>query len=74
MGLLTFVILFTTACILVCIFQCIPIHDFWDTLAGALSPQLGGRCVKVELYFLISGSINTVTDFALLALVSDKLK
>lgn len=65
---LAFVIALTVACILVSIFQCVPIHDFWDTLGGTLSKEVGGRCVKIELYFLIAGSINTVMDFALLAL------
>ncbi|KAI4204796.1 MAG: hypothetical protein LQ350_000862 [Teloschistes chrysophthalmus] len=47
---------------------CVPIHKFWETLGGELAPQLGGRCINVRHYFLISGAINTFTDFALLAL------
>ena len=66
---LVFVIALTVSCILASIFQCIPIHRFWETLAGALAPELGGRCINVQLYFIISGAINTSTDFALLALV-----
>lgn len=65
---LHFVICLTIACVLVSVFQCVPIHAFWDTLAGQLAPELGGRCIDVELYFLISGSINAATDFVLLAL------
>ncbi len=68
MAALTFVIALTVACILVSIFQCVPIHDFWDTLGGTLSKELGGHCIRIELYFLVAGAINTVTDFALLAM------
>ncbi|KAL8636285.1 MAG: hypothetical protein Q9228_006308, partial [Teloschistes exilis] len=50
-------------------FQCVPIHKFWETLGGQLAPQLGGRCINVRHYFLISGAVNAFTDFALLALV-----
>lgn len=66
---LVFVIALTFTFVLVSVFQCIPIHKFWETFAGKLSPQLGGKCINVQLYFLISGGINTFTDFALLALV-----
>ncbi|KAI4139555.1 MAG: hypothetical protein L6R39_006225 [Caloplaca ligustica] len=65
---LVFVIALTFSCVLVSIFQCIPIYKFWETYAGTLAPQLGGRCIDVRLYFLLSGAINTFTDFALLAL------
>ena len=54
---LAFVIAFTIAIILVCIFQCVPVRDFWDSIAGVLSPELGGRCIKVQLYFLVSGYV-----------------
>ena len=57
----------TLSCIIVSAFQCIPVHSFWDTLAG-LYP--GGKCINVRLYFFITGVIITATDFALLALVS----
>ncbi|KAL9600311.1 MAG: hypothetical protein Q9219_003261 [cf. Caloplaca sp. 3 TL-2023] len=52
------------SCILVSIFQCVPIHMFWDTLAGRLAPA---RCINVQTYFLVGGGINTFTDFVLLA-------
>ncbi|KAI4276161.1 MAG: hypothetical protein L6R38_005729 [Xanthoria sp. 2 TBL-2021] len=65
---LVFVIALTIACVIVSIFQCIPVHKFWETLGGELAPQLGGRCINVRNYFVISGSINTFTDFALLAM------
>lgn len=66
---LVFVIALTIACVFVSIFQCVPIHKFWETLGGKFAPQLGGRCINVQNYFVISGSINTFTDFALLAMV-----
>ena len=65
---LAFTIALTTACLLVSVFQCAPIHAFWDTLNGRLSPQLGGRCINVVSYFLIAGGINTATNFIFLAL------
>lgn len=63
-----FVVCLTIVCVLVSVFQCVPVHDFWDTLAGTLRPTSGGRCIDVELYFLIAGAINAATDFVLLAL------
>lgn len=66
---LGFVTALSVACVFASMFQCVPIEKFWQTLGGVLVPQLGGRCINVRLYFLISGSINTVTDFALLAMV-----
>ena len=66
---LAFVIALTVSCVVVSIFQCIPVHRFWETLGGKLAPLLGGRCVNVRSYFIISGAINAFTDFALLAMV-----
>ncbi|KAL8801103.1 MAG: hypothetical protein Q9182_004696 [Xanthomendoza sp. 2 TL-2023] len=65
---LVFVVSLTVACVVVTIFQCIPVYKFWETLGGKLTPQLGGQCINVRLYFIISGSINTFTDFVLLAM------
>ena len=65
---LAFTVALTTACLFVSVFQCTPIHAFWDTLTGRLSPELGGRCINVESYFLIAGGINTATQFIFLAL------
>ncbi|KAL8687901.1 MAG: hypothetical protein Q9224_005020 [Gallowayella concinna] len=65
---LVFVVSLTVACVVVTIFQCIPVHKFWETLGGKLAPQLGGQCINVRHYFIISGSINTFTDFVLLAM------
>lgn len=41
-------------------------------MAGTLAAESGGRCIDVELYFLIAGSLNAATDFVLLALVSER--
>lgn len=40
-------------------------------MGGYLTPKLGGRCIDFIKFLLVNGSINTVTDFALLLLVSD---
>ncbi|KAL8888010.1 MAG: hypothetical protein Q9205_002299 [Flavoplaca limonia] len=65
---LVFVVALTVACVIVSIFQCIPVHKFWETLGGELAPLMGARCINVQKYFVISGAINTFTDFALLAM------
>lgn len=69
-GAALFVLCLGIALIPVTIWTCTPIHAFWTTLGGGLKSQLGGRCVNTQLFYLVSGAINTVTDFALLALVS----
>ena len=66
---LAFVTALAVSTTLVSIFQCVPIHDFWDAFAGAVSSK--GRCINVQNYFLIVGSINAVTYFVLLALVRE---
>lgn len=71
MATLVFVVGLTIACVVTSVFQCVPIPAFWETLGGELTPQLGGRCINVRLYFLIGGGISTFTDFALLAVVRD---
>lgn len=65
-----FVVAFTVSIIIVFIWQCTPISAFWTTLAGELPGTHPGRCIKVELFLIIIGSINAATDFALLVLVS----
>lgn len=69
MGVLAFVVCFTISCLFTSIFQCTPVHIFWDTLAGHLAPILGGKCINVDLYLLVGGAIDTATNFVLLALV-----
>lgn len=68
-----FVVAFTASIILVFIWQCTPISAFWTTYAGLL-PDHGSRCINVELFLLINGSINTATDFVLLVLVGGNLQ
>ncbi|KAL9068514.1 MAG: hypothetical protein Q9161_006163 [Pseudevernia consocians] len=63
-----FVVAFTTSIILVFIWQCTPISAFWTTFAGQLPGKHSGRCIKVERFLIIIGSINAATDFALLVL------
>ncbi|KAL8932038.1 MAG: hypothetical protein Q9211_006563, partial [Gyalolechia sp. 1 TL-2023] len=65
---LVFVVGLTASCIFASTFQCIPVHKFWETWGGELPNESGGRCIDIDLYFLVSGAINTFTDFALLAL------
>ena len=69
-----FVILFTLSVILVFIWQCTPISAFWTTLAGNLPGDHPGRCINVDLFLTIVGSINAATDFALLVLVRSILQ
>lgn len=67
--LIVVVLALGSASIFVNIFQCVPVNAFWTTIAGQLSATKGGRCIKVQLYFLTIGAVNAVTDFILLALV-----
>lgn len=69
MGCGVFVVAFTSACIVVFICQCRPIHAFWTTLAGALTDKLGGHCIEIRVFLLTVGSINAATDFVILLLV-----
>ena len=65
-----FVIAFGFASAMVFILECTPIRVFWVGLGGYLAPEMGGRCIDFIRFLLVNGSINTVTDFALLLLVS----
>ncbi|KAK4694299.1 hypothetical protein P7C71_g3261, partial [Lecanoromycetidae sp. Uapishka_2] len=62
-----FVVAFTTSSVITYICQCSPIDAFWTTLAGTL-PGHSGSCIKVKIFLLTIGAINTATDFALLVL------
>ena len=64
-----FVIAFGTASAIVFIFECTPISNFWVALGGYLRAEFGGRCIDFITFLLVNGSINTVTDFALLLIV-----
>ncbi|CAF9938329.1 hypothetical protein IMSHALPRED_000764 [Imshaugia aleurites] len=62
-----FVLAFGTTSTIVFIFECTPVDHFWVGLGGGLR-QIGGRCINFINFLLVNGSINTVTDFALLLL------
>ena len=63
-GCHVFVALLGTSAILVAIFPCTPIRDFWDTIGG----KLGGKCVNALSFFKSTGSLNAAFNFVLLAL------
>ena len=67
-----FVLLFETSSNLVFVLQCIPIRDFWARYIIQL-PKVEGpiHCIDYVKFLLVNGAINTVTDFALLILVSN---
>lgn len=46
---------------LLCIFQCTPVHSFWDV-------GVPGHCINIDRLFIASGSINVVLDFIIFAL------
>ncbi|KAL8718843.1 MAG: hypothetical protein Q9225_004069 [Loekoesia sp. 1 TL-2023] len=46
---------------LVCLFQCTPVHSFWDV-------GVQGNCVNIDRFFIASGSVNVVLDFIIFAL------
>ncbi|KAM0796846.1 hypothetical protein BDR22DRAFT_498471 [Usnea florida] len=62
-----FVIAFEIASILVFVLACVPVREFWVALLGYLRHK-DGRCINIFKFWLANGSINTVTDFALLLL------
>ncbi|CAF9907800.1 hypothetical protein IMSHALPRED_006500 [Imshaugia aleurites] len=67
-GAAIFVLCLGIALIPVTIWTCTPVDAFWTTLGGGLKSKSGGHCVNTQLFYLVSGAINTVTDFALFAL------
>lgn len=60
-GLSTVVVSFTLGVLMLTIFQCMPIHKFWDT-------DQPGHCINPLNNLLITGSINTVLDFIVVLL------
>ncbi|KAL8928994.1 MAG: hypothetical protein Q9208_001437 [Pyrenodesmia sp. 3 TL-2023] len=46
---------------LVCLFQCTPVHSFWDV-------GVEGHCINIDRFFLASGSMNVLLDFIIFAL------
>ncbi|KAL8994842.1 MAG: hypothetical protein Q9188_006953 [Gyalolechia gomerana] len=47
---------------LLCIFQCTPVHSFWDDVG------VPRHCVNIDRLFIASGSLNVVLDFIIFAL------
>ncbi|KAL4926366.1 uncharacterized protein BDV17DRAFT_299756 [Aspergillus undulatus] len=63
LGSLIFLVLFTIACILTLVLQCIPVPAAWDF---ALREQEGTKCYSTATYLKIgkfNSSINIITDF-----------
>ncbi|KAL9593971.1 MAG: hypothetical protein Q9179_005614 [Wetmoreana sp. 5 TL-2023] len=46
---------------LVCLFQCIPVHSFWDV-------DVPGYCINIDRFFIGIGSVNVVLDFIIFIL------
>ncbi|KAL8904400.1 MAG: hypothetical protein Q9207_003296 [Kuettlingeria erythrocarpa] len=46
---------------LVCLFQCTPVHSFWDV-------GVPGHCINIDRFFLASGAVNVLLDFIIFAL------
>ena len=66
----TFIVLsFSITCLMVVVFQCVPIHAFWDVQDR--KPGLS-RCINVDVLFLASGGVNTALDFFLVLIVSSR--
>ena len=66
---IAFAICFGTVAVIVNIFPCTSIHDFWDFLGGYVpGPR---KCINVHTFYLAGNAVNTVLDFVLLVLVSD---
>jgi len=68
-GCIWFVILYSMIFELVSIFQCHPVHAFWD-----FSARLKGSCINTIPSFYASGACNIVSDIWLMALVVPKIK
>lgn len=63
MGCSVFVACLFVSQVLVVIFSCIPVSNYWETFT------LGARCIDVVGAIRINGGINAATDFILLAMV-----
>ena len=64
------VICFTFTNLIVIIFQCVPIHTFWDVKERV--PSGRARCINVDDLFLASGSVNCLLDFLITMMVRIK--
>lgn len=56
-----FILAYTLAGILVVIFQCEPVHGFWDI-------RIKSTCIDFSVPAIVIASFNVVTDFLTLAL------
>lgn len=56
-----FVLTYSTVQLLVTLFQCQPIRGAWD-------PFVKAKCIKLNLEFMIMGSLNVATDVTTLCL------
>ena len=66
-----FVLLFETASSLVFVLPCVPVHNFWTIYIVPHDVGEPSHCINYVKFLLVNGAINTVTDFALLVLVSN---
>ena len=69
LGCHVFVTCWLISNLVVGILECSPPQDFWLTVGGQLSRELGGKCIDVVTFFLASGALNCAIDFFLLAMV-----
>lgn len=60
MGVVT--ALWWVICQFIVIFECSPIHYFWDRM------PIGGQCIDVQRFFTGQSVVNIITDAVLLAL------
>ena len=67
MGWAAIVTALLIAALLIDVFECVPVADFWRMMGG----YLGGHCIKVKVYFIAIGSISAVINFVLLSMVGN---
>ncbi|KAF6235933.1 hypothetical protein HO173_006129 [Letharia columbiana] len=58
------VLCFTVTFVMIVIFQCVPIHAFWD-----VEDRVHARCVNVNLLFLVAGGVNCALDALIVFMV-----
>jgi hypothetical protein len=67
-GCIWFLIIYSFAFEIICIFQCHPIRAFWD-----FSASLKGKCINTIPVFYAAGACNIVSDLLLMAIVVPKI-
>ena len=65
------VICFTFTCMMIVIFQCVPIHSFWD-VQDRLIPGYA-KCINVDVLFLAAGGVNCFLDVFITIMVRIKI-